>query len=921
MFSNLLGTKLHRPSPPSRRVQRTRLVEDLNEGLAAGHPLVLVSAPAGFGKTTLVSEWASSARLPVAWLSLDRADDDPGRFFPYLIAALQKVNQNIGHEIESVLQSGQLPPIPAVVTTLANDILAGGDPFILVLDDFQVIQDPAILGALETLLANPPEPLQLVLVTREDPLLPLSRLRANNRMTEIRAGDLRFSKREAEVFLNGVMALSLSEADIAALENRTEGWAAGLQLAAIAMHSRDDLSGFIHHLSGSHRYILSYLTEEVLSRQAQEIQNFLLRTSILDKLCGDLCDTVTGLSGSRVLLEKCVRANLFLVPLDEEGRWYRYHHLFRDLLLGQQSRIPKQEILELHRRASQWYEEAGMIGESIEHALTAADYPHAVQLLEDHALRMIMQGYLKTVESWMQAIPSEWQSHNPRANLAFAWMHLLRGSYERILAYLERAGQAIWEIDPGDEDNKSLGAEWLALQANFLNVQGKVGQGIEVANQALQRASAEDHYVRSLAYGALGGGYRLTGDYSGCIKAYELAIQNSRAGGHLVPETLAVNGLTVMAIQHGELHFAYETGSLALERLEREGAVHSPMAGAIYGSVGHTCYEWDQLEKARSHLLRGIQLSSLSGHNAGVVYGKIFLGRVFLAQGDSLAASKTIQEAVDLLPLGIPAWVKPEVAAHLVRFYLDRGNRIAVEAALKQLGISLTEGAVLPDPSSLPDPLTHQAGLKSTLFLRLLLDQVRKGQRLEELGVGIDLAGHLAARALPVKRIEIALQALLLRAQLAAAQGDLEASLKDLRQAVELAEPEGYIRTFLDEGPEIAKLLQLSLEQSAGRSDRQARFIQQLLASAPAGGAALRQGAGQPEPAGPAQGESLIEPLTDRELEVMRLMAEGLKYREIAGRLVITLNTVRFYVKEIYSKLNANNRTRAIETAHKLKLL
>jgi LuxR family maltose regulon positive regulatory protein len=604
MIPNILGTKLHQPAPPSKRIQRTNLIDTLTKNLATGRLLMLVSAPAGFGKTTLVSEWVCNIHLPIAWLSLDRTDDDPSRFFAYLIAALQKVNGNIGREIESVMHSGQLPPFPAIATSLINDILAAGVPFILVLDDFQVIQDKAILEVLETILVNPPEQLHLVLITREDPLLPLSRLRANNQMTEIRAGDLRFSEREVGLFLNGVMGLSLSETDITAMENRTEGWAAGLQLAAIAMYNRVDLSSFITHLNGSHRYILSYLTEEVLSCQTKEIQTFLLQTSVLDKLCGEVCIAVTGRADSRALLEKCFHANLFLIPLDDEGRWYRYHHLFRDLLLNQQSHVPKSDLQVLHRRASQWYEEAGMINESIEHALVAADYPHAVQLLEDHAPGMISRGYLKTVEGWMQAIPFEWQTHNPRANLAFALMYLVRGNYEKVAPYLKQAWQAIGEIDPDGEASKRLRAEWLALQANLLDVQGKAEQGIELAQQALQWTGAGDYYVKSLAYSAQGGGYRLTGNYSGAVEAYQLAIQYSRACGNIFVEMPAVAGLMFMAIQNGQLHFAYGVGLQALERLEREGAVISPIAGIVHGSLGRTCYEEavNELTKIQMHI-------------------------------------------------------------------------------------------------------------------------------------------------------------------------------------------------------------------------------------------------------------------------------------------------------------------------------
>lgn len=915
----LTKTKLFLPKMPRTIVHRPQLVSRLNRCVQL--PLTLVSASAGFGKTTLLAEWVAQSKDLVAWVSLDRADNDPGRFFAYLIAAMQKINEDIGREIERALCSGQLPPLPMIATSLANDMVAVDVPFILVLDDFQVIQDRAILEVLETLLADPPEQFHLVLITREDPLLPLGRLRANHKMTEIRAADLRFSDRQVDVFFHDVMGLSLSDEDITTLENRTEGWAVGLQLAAIAMHGRADVCSFVAHLSGSHRYILSYLMEEVLSRQTEDVQIFLLRTSILEKLCGELCDALTGRTDSRALLENCVRANLFLIPLDDEGHWYRYHHLFQDLLLNQQSRFPKQDVLELHRRASQWYKEAGMINESMEHALIAADYPHAIQLLEDHAQAMIMQGYLKTVEGWMQSIPSEWHPQSPRANLAFAWMHLLRGNYEGVVPYLQRVGQIISEIQPDDEARTSLRAEWLALRATLLNVQGKPEHGIELANQALKWTSTEDHYVKSLAYAALGGSYRLMDNYVSSVEAYQLAIQNSRAGRHLTPEVLAVGWLTIMAVQHGNLHFAYEVGSQAIERLEREVAIHSPMVGALYISLGITCYEWNRLEKASRYLLQAVHLSSLSGHNAVVVYAKVMLARVLQAQGDSQAAARTAQEAAELLPLGVPAWLKPEVVTHLVRIYLHQENFVALEAALHSLGMSTQEGTVLFDPFGLPDPLTHKDWLKSILSIQFIHHQIQAGRTFQDLQPAIDLASRLVARALPLQHIQIALRALLLRAQMHFAQGKMEASLDDLRQAVELAEPQGYIRTFLDEGPVIAKLLKLSLERRTPQSDRQVHFIQQLLAPFPSMSVASKPSGVNSESAGSGQEETWVDRLTDREMDVLRLMAQGLKYREIAEQLFVTLNTVRYYVKEIYSKLNTNNRTRAIKIAHKLNLL
>jgi LuxR family maltose regulon positive regulatory protein len=488
----LLATKLHQPSLPPKRVQRLLLIQQLNEGLAAGRQITLISAPAGFGKTTCISEWVNALdRWPVTWLSLDPADDDPGRFFAYFVAALQKVNANLGQEIEGVLRSGQLPPSEVISATLINDILALEGRFLLILDDFQVIQDRFILQVLEKLVANLPQPLHLVLLTREDPPLPLARLRANNQLTEIRARDLRFTRGDAECFLNEVLGLSLSQADIASLEDKTEGWIVGLQLAGLSVRDWADPSSFIASLSGSHRFILSYLTEQVLSQQPEEIQRFLLQTSILDKLNGDLCNAVTGRSDGRALLERLFNANLFLIPLDDEGHWYRYHHLFADLLRDLQDALQKDETAELHRRASHWYAQAGMASDAIQHALVAEDYAMAVDLLERHAMGMIMQGYAKTVNGWVQAIPAEWSSQSPRTHLALAWMHILRGAYAQVSPYLERSQAAFAgsQVEPHlGEEKRSLKAEWLVMQSLMLIMEGKATDSKAMATQALEIA-------------------------------------------------------------------------------------------------------------------------------------------------------------------------------------------------------------------------------------------------------------------------------------------------------------------------------------------------------------------------------------------------------------------------------------------------
>ncbi|NTU65734.1 MAG: hypothetical protein HGB05_20610, partial [Chloroflexi bacterium] len=365
---NLVATKLRRPSLPAKRVQRPHLMHQLNDGLAAGHSLTLVSAPAGFGKTLCIAEWVNTLPLPVSWLSLDLEDDDPVRFFTYLIAALQQVDDNFGQEIAGVLQAGQLPPIESITSTLVNDLLEWDTRFVLVLDDVQVVQDRFILAVLERLIGNPPPALHLVLLTREDPPLPFARLRANNQLTEIRASELRFSEQEAEQFFTDVLGVKLSPIDIATLDDRTEGWIVGLQLAGFSLRDRSNPSSFIATLSGSQRHILSYLTEEVLHRQPIEIQQFLLQTSILDRLKGEVCNAVTGQTDGAQLLDRVLAANLFLIALDDEHQWFRYHHLFADLLRSRQA-LQKDQTAELHRRAAHWFAQANLITEAVPHAL------------------------------------------------------------------------------------------------------------------------------------------------------------------------------------------------------------------------------------------------------------------------------------------------------------------------------------------------------------------------------------------------------------------------------------------------------------------------------------------------------------------------------------------------------------------------
>src|SRR5215216_1241455 len=447
MSTPILATKLYVPPPRPKVVSRTRLIERLNEGLH--RKLTLISAPAGFGKTTLVSEWVAGCERPTAWLSLDEGDNDPARFLAYLIAALQQIAPNIGAEVMGLLQSPQPPPAASILTDLLNEITAIPDHFILVLDDYHVIDSKTIDQALSFLLEHQPPQVHLVIVTREDPDLPLARLRAQGQLTELRAAGLRFTASEAAEFLNTVMGLNLSAADIASLEDRTEGWIAGLQLAALSMQGSKDTANFIKSFTGSHHFVMDYLVEEVLQQQPESVQTFLLRTSILDRLCGSLCDAVlldaSGSASGQETLEYLERANLFLVPLDNERRWYRYHHLFADLLRQRLQQIApsRDEVSELHRRASQWYEDHGLEIEAFQHAASANDVNRAERLIEGQGVPLQFKGAAAPVLKWLDSLPRAALDANPSLWVTYATALFFSGRHMAVEQKLQAAEAAL----------------------------------------------------------------------------------------------------------------------------------------------------------------------------------------------------------------------------------------------------------------------------------------------------------------------------------------------------------------------------------------------------------------------------------------------------------------------------------------------
>ena len=682
---SLLSTKLYIPHARTNAISRPRLTDQLLAGVDRPGSFTLLSGPAGFGKTTLLSEFVALLQQPVAWVSLDEGDNDPIRFWTYLIAACQTVQDGVGEFALALFSTPQPLPVEAVPSILINDLVELDHDLILILDDFHMIQNENIQAAFLFLLEHLPRKLYIVVSTRVDPPWPLARFRARNQLVEVRAQDLRLTTEEAAAFLNQLMGLSLSMEDVAALEARTEGWVAGLQLAALSVKGCRDIAGFIKTFTGSHIYIAEYLVEEVLQRQPEDVQAFLLQTSILECLNVGLCEAVTGGENGQSVLMALHRANLFVIPLDDEGRWFRYHHLFADLLQARlRQSLSPEAIAALHQRAAAWYEQVGMTSEAIMHALAATDYSYVVHLVEKVALPMILKAYFKTVEDWLQAIPLEYLRESPRVNFAIAWMHLLRRNFAQATPHLERL-QRIFSTLEKSEIDPSLEGEWLALQSMLLNAQGKAVESIDLAEQALKILPEGETQVRSMTYMGLAQAYEQTLDYERAAEACELIIQKAHAAGDLPSEMFGLSYLGLMYIQQGKLHAAEVIASVALQRIERTGSF-SPFSATLYGELAQVYYHWHQLEKARGYFSRSVELSKLGGFSDAEIYHHVFLSRLLQMEGDLQASVQEIEKALDWMQTAAPAFVNEEVISQQVSIYLALKRLAAAQSALKAYG-------------------------------------------------------------------------------------------------------------------------------------------------------------------------------------------------------------------------------------------
>lgn len=917
MPASLLSTKLYIPPPRANAIARQRLTEKLLSGVNQPGSFTLLSGPAGFGKTTLLSEFAARLKRSAAWLSLDQGDNDPIRFWTYLIAACQTILEGAGESALVLFGSPQPLPLEAVPMILINDLDRLDRDLVLVLDDYHSIQNETIHSALLFLLEHLPKKLHLIISTRVDPPWPLARFLARNQLVEIRARDLRFSVEEAAEFFNHTMDLNLSVEDVAALEARTEGWIASLQLAALSMQGRSDLAGFVRAFTGSHVYVAEYLLEEVLKQQPEDMQIFLMQTSILERLNAGLCEAVTGCQDGQSVLTALQRANIFVFQLDDKGQWFRYHPLFADLLQSRLRQIfAADAIAMLHRQASRWYERAGMANEAIQHALAAADYATSVHLIESHTVEMLVRGYSKTVEGWLNLIPSGYHFQTPKIQMAFIWMHLLHGNYAQIFPYVERL-QSVFSDSQAGEPDPSASAEWLTLQSFLVGAQGKVTESLALARQALEIAPAEDSYVQSMAYNALAAAYQLVDDYPHSVAACQKAIQHGRAMENFFSEMMGYVLLVQIALMHGQSNFAFEIASEAIGRVERIG-IQSPTSAVVYGALGQVHYQRCQIEQARGYILRALHLSTIGGYSDVEIYLRVLLSRLLQLEGGLDASNQEIQKAVERMQVAATAWARDEAVSRQVRLYLAQNRLAAAEMALR------AQGADLPAPSSIPDHgpgqgTTYLVGLLYNNALRILLHQAKVGREASSLRDGIELAENLISRALQGEYIVTAMESLLLRAQLHAMLGNNDASLEDVAKAQELAEPEGFITIFIEEGSPIEGALTTLLRQNR-LGKVQPEYVKNILAAF-SKYLASGESPGEQSPATVDEMITLVEPLSRRELDVLRLIGEGCSNQDIAARLVLSMHTVKKHISNVFSKLGVKSRTQAIARARKLKFL
>lgn len=896
----LLRSKLGPPTQRRDALPRPRLETLLAEAPRPG--LTLLSAPAGFGKSTLLAQWAAAAGQPIAWLSLDETDNDPARFARGLAAALETAGLRLPDDVHALLQARQPLPPQAILAALLNTLNDRTEPFALLLDDYQAIDAAPVHAAVTLILDHLPPAMQLLMATRADPPLPLARLRARGLLQEIRARDLRFAREECAAFLNELRGLDLSAEQITALEARTEGWAAGLHLAALSMQHHPDPAAFVHDFSGSHRFVLDYLGEEVLGRLPPATHAFLLETAALTRLSGPLCAAALGwddagaASRSQALLEELERSNLFLMPLDEQRSWYRYHPLFADLLRARLQQSQPDKLPVLQARAAAWCareaasaKDEHLAREASAYALAARDFTLAVGVIETHALAWLVRGEWTAFLDWVAALPPEVLGARPRLLLYRAAALMLRGQAASAADVLRQAEQLVETMEPTAE-RAQLQGYIAAIRVGTADAVGDVPRTLALAREALDRLPAHDSMNRTTALFALGHAHYLRGEFAAAADAWSAARRHGETTANLYAILLATAQICKIHRIEGRLNQAATEYREALEHTAALGGRRFLGTGLVRISLGDILRERNDLDGAEREVLEGLAIERPYGAGNTLAFGHVALARVRQARGDLAGAGDALREAFDLIG-SMPIY--PEIAglarAARVSGWLAQGDLASAAAHVQAFQMA---------EEALPEIVRELDELVRARVLLAQGDAEAAARRCAQLARAAEPAGRRG------RLVEIlVVQALAHHACRHASHARLA-----LEGALALAASEGYTRVFLDEGEPMAGLL------ATAAAPEHAAYARQLLAAFEAAGAMPGKS--------PASIPALLAvPLTLREIEVLRLVAAGMTNAEIARELVVAIGTVRAHTAAIFRKLDVRNRTEAVARARALKLL
>ena len=906
-----LVTKVSLPILRHILVPRKKVLRQLSEGVQDGHLLTLVSAPAGYGKTTTIRMWAEEAGYPVAWVTLEKSDNDLKQFLTYVLTALGQAEDDLGHAALEAVENAQEINLQRILGLLINDLHDMDQPIVLVLEEYNLIENEKIDQVIELMLNQAIANLHLVITTREDPNLPLMRLRVRNQLTEIRAADLSFSLDEAAEFFSNVMGVNLSRKEMEILENRTEGWAAGLQLAALSLKESGDPTEFVEAFRGTHRHVLDYLIEEVLGSQPDEIREFLCRTSILDQLSPSLCEAVTGQEASRNYLHYLEHNNLFLVSLDEERTWYRYHALFAELLKNQLLQAEPEHVDVLHERAADWYEKNGFIQKAVEHAFQISSGRKVSELIEQHAISMLYQGEAAIVMGWFDRLPEALMQDSPVMCISKAWALALMQHQTR----MEEIKQAIQAADDAlnlSNANKVLrnliAGHSASIQAYLMQSPALGGEKpekmIETSQKAQQLLPEDEKAIRSVNALNIGYGYLSLADLSSAEKAYKQAFEDGVAGGNFYAAVYGQIDLIVIAIMKGQLKDAWQLCETNIDRFNRLLAGQRfPPIGDLYSLMGVLLLEENRLAEAEQALTQGVSLIRWTGEYAAKTRGYSALARLHSIQGDwagMLDSIKILEEN----------WQEGAIYAQALRHRWSVHDPVANKTSLEEAHHWVTQVGVrfstLPDITSV-DPV-------SRIHFQTYLSAAHVLTRLATQNPGVysllDLHNYLARQERFADTHELVgwlIEIWVVRALMYQVEGRAKDAHHIIQAALSASAPRGYFRIFLDEADLMRPLLE-SVEPRLKDSNLSA-FVKRLLEAMPGES---------------AKGKTKLvdeEILSDRELEVLRLLAAGQTYKEMGQQLFLSLNTVQFHVKNIYSKLLVNKRMQAIEKAREMKLI